>query len=239
MHESKLELMVQGHEIWLEKSKVDGDNVELALLYGHNMRQDGIADAKRLKAFNYHPDGSKSDVAVIPDEKRHLLRFKADTEGSYAVIVDMESSILCKTKDGNKRGPRSQFKDVTYAGAFHQMAKILCPIGGDGKYTGQVVHGILEAVPSKPWCQVGQEIELQVFYEGKPLASEEVKAVSKMYGKEMAAVTTDMEGIAKFKITAEGPWMFLARHRDPSKGVPDQYDEAVFVTTLALEAAKK
>jgi hypothetical protein len=43
------------------------------------------------------------------------------------------------------------------------MAKILCPIGGDGKYSGQVMHGILEAVPSKPWCQVGQETELQVF----------------------------------------------------------------------------
>jgi len=46
----------------------------LELMYGQNMRQDGIADAKRQKAFNYHPDGSKSDLAVIPYEKRHLLR---------------------------------------------------------------------------------------------------------------------------------------------------------------------
>ena len=72
------------------------------------MRQDGIADAKRLKAFNYHPDGSKLDLNLLPDEKRYLLRFKTDKNGSYAAVVDMESSILCKTKDGNKRGPRSQ-----------------------------------------------------------------------------------------------------------------------------------
>jgi hypothetical protein len=88
------------------------------------MRQDGIADAKRLKAFNYHPDGIKSELNLIPGEKRYLLRFQADKNGSYAVVVDMKSSILCKTKDGNKRGgPRSQFKDVTYAEAFHKMAE--------------------------------------------------------------------------------------------------------------------
>ena len=81
MEESKMELMMQGHEIWLEKSKAEGEDVELALMYGHNMRQDGIADAKRLKAFNYHPDGSKFGLNLIPEEKRYLLRFKADKSG--------------------------------------------------------------------------------------------------------------------------------------------------------------
>lgn len=55
MQECKMELMMQGHGIWLEKSKAEGDEVELALVYGHNMRQDGIADAKRLKASTIIP----------------------------------------------------------------------------------------------------------------------------------------------------------------------------------------
>lgn len=236
MEESKMELMMQGHEIWLEKSKAEGEDVELALVYGHNMRQDGIADAKRLKAFNYHPDGSKSDISLIPEEKRYLLRFKADMNGIYSVVVDMESSILCKTPDGNKKGPRSEFKDVTYAGAFHQMAKILCQMGGNGEYNGQVVHGILEAVPSKPWCQVGQEAELQVFYEGRPLAFEDVKAVSRKEGKEMALVKTDEQGKVRIPVTTDGEWMFLVRHKDPSKKVIDMFDESVFVSTLVMEA---
>ena len=236
MEESKMELMMQGHEIWLEKSKTDGEDVELALMYGHNMRQDGIADVNRLKAFNYQPDGRKSYISLIPEEKRYLLRFKADKSGVYAVVVDMESSILCKTPDGNKKGPRSQFKDVTYAGAFHQMAKILCPVGGDGEYDGQVVHGILEAVPNKPWCQVGQEAELQVFYEGKPLASEDVKAVSRKEGKEMALIKTDEQGRVQIPVTTDGEWMFLVRHKDPSKKVIDMFDESVFVSTLVMEA---
>jgi uncharacterized GH25 family protein len=70
--------MMQGHEIWLENSKKDDANVELALVYGHNMRQDGIADIKRLKAFNYNPDGSKSDMDLIPGDKHYILRFAAD-----------------------------------------------------------------------------------------------------------------------------------------------------------------
>jgi uncharacterized GH25 family protein len=236
MEESKMELMMQGHEIWLEKSKAEGGDLELALVYGHNMRQDGIADAKRLKAFNYQPDGSKFELNLIPEEKRYLLRFQADKKGSYVAVVDMESSILCKTPDGNKRGPRSEFKDVTYAGAFHQMAKILCPVGGDGEYNGQVMHGILEAVPIKPWCQVGQEAELQIFYEGKPLAFAEVKAVSKKEGKEMALIKTDEQGKVQIPVTTDGEWMFLVRHKDSSKKVIDMFDESVFVSTLVMEA---
>lgn len=35
----------------LEESKAESEDVELALMHGHNMRQDGIADANRLKAY--------------------------------------------------------------------------------------------------------------------------------------------------------------------------------------------
>jgi uncharacterized GH25 family protein len=236
MEESKLELMIQGHEIWLEKSKVDGEDIELALMYGHNMRQDGIADANRLKAFNYHPDGSKFDLNLIPDKNRYLLKFKADNEGSYTTIVDMGSTILSKTKDGFMKGPRSQFKDVIYAGAYHQMAKILSPVGSNGGFNGRVMHGILETVPVTPWCPAGQEIELQVFYEGKPLAGEDIKAISKIEGKEMSLVKTDEQGIARIPVTRDGEWMFLVRHRDPTKKVSEEFDETIFVSTLVMEA---
>jgi len=236
MQESKMELMMQGHEIWLQSSRSLGDDVELALMYGHNMRQDGIADIKRLKAFNYQPDGGKQNLELIPEETRYLIRFKADKGGAYAVVADMESSILCKTKDGNKRGPRSQFKDVTYAGAFHQMAKTIYPAGCDGEYQGQVVHGILETVPSRSWFSVGSEAEMQVFYEGKPLADEDVKAVSQKLGKEMALVKTDSQGIARIPISTDGEWMFLVRHKDPTKKVNDMFDESVFVSTLVMQA---
>lgn len=37
----KLILMVKGHEIWLEKTMVKGDDVEIGLYFGHVMKMDG------------------------------------------------------------------------------------------------------------------------------------------------------------------------------------------------------
>jgi uncharacterized GH25 family protein len=233
-----LTLMVQGHEIWLEKGKIEDGKVELALLYGHNMRADGIADPERITSFVYSPDGATLEPALTSKEDRHLLTFQAGKEGYYTTIADLASVILSQTKEGYQIGPRFKYKDVIYAGAYHQMAKRIVPIGDTGAYRGEFVHGILEIVPKDIRCEVGSEVKLNVSYEGKNLASAEVKAVSKKKGKEMALVTTDENGIAKVSIACDGEWMFLVRHRDPTKKVSEEYDESVFVSTLVMETVE-
>jgi uncharacterized GH25 family protein len=236
MRDNKLFLMIQGHEIWLEEYASEKSDVELSLVYGHNMRQDGMADSKRLRAFVYLEDGSSSELEIIPSDGRYLLKFKPDRDGYYTAVADMGSIVFSQTKDGYETGPKSQFKDVIYAGAFHQMAKIIVSVGRTGKFEGKLEHGILEIVPKEPHCTVGQEIELQVFYEGKPLCRAEVKAVSKSAGKEIALVRTDEVGIAAIKVTQGGDWMFLVRHRDATKKVAEAFDESVFITTLTMVA---
>lgn len=42
-----------------------------------------------------------------------------------------------------------------------------------------------EIVPKEPFCRAGQEIELSVLYEEKPLASADIKAVSKKEGRRL------------------------------------------------------
>ena len=230
--------MAQGHEMWLEKANIEDGNVELALLYGHNMRVDGIADPERITPIVYSPDGATLEPALTSKEDRHLVTFPGEKEGCYTAIVDLASVILSQTKEGYQVGPRFKFKDVIYAGAYHQMAKRIVPIGDAGGYRGELVHGILEIVPKDVRCEVGGEVELSVYYEGKNLASAEVKAVSKEEGKEMALVTTDDNGIAKVPIACDGEWMFLVRHRDPTKKVSEEYDESVFVSTLVMETVE-
>ena len=230
--------MAQGHEIWLEKAKIEDSGVELALLYGHNMRADGIADPERITSIVYSPDGAILKPAQTSKEDHHLLKFQAEKDGYYTAIVDLASVILSQTKEGYQVGPSFKYKDVIYAGAFHQMAKRTVPIGDAGAYRGELMHGILEIVPKDIRCEVGSEVELNVFYEGKNLVSAEVKAVSKKEGKEIALVTTDESGIAKVPIACEGEWMFLVRHRDPTKRVSEEYDESVFVSTLVMETAE-
>ena len=227
--------MAQGHEMWLERAKIEDGNVELALLYGHNMRTDGIADPEMITPIVYSPAGTTLEPTLTSKEDRHLVTFQVEREGYYTAIVDLASVILSHTKEDWQVGPRFKYKDVIYAGAFHLMAKRIVPIGDAGAYRGELVHGILEIVPEDIRCEVGSEVELSVYYEGKNLASAEVKAVSKEEGKEMALVTTDENGIAKVPIARDGEWMFLVRHRDPTKKISEEYDESVFVSTLVME----
>lgn len=230
--------MIEGHEIWLEKLGIETGNLELALFYGHNMRPDGIADPEKITPLVYAPDGTRFKPTLIPEEDHHLLSFQAEIDGDYTVVVDLAPVIISKMKEGYQIGPRFKFKDVVYAGAFHQMAKKIVSIGDAGVYRGEPLHGILEIVPMDIRCEVGNEVELNVFYGGKNLASAEVKAVSKKEGKEMALVTTDESGIARVPIACEGEWMFLVRHRDATKKVSEEYDETVFVSTLVMETSE-
>ena len=149
-----LTLMAQGHEIWLEKGKIENGNVELALIYGHNMRADGIADPEKITPIVYSPDGAILEPALTSKEANHLLTFQAGKEGYYTTIADFASIIISRTKDGYQFGPRFKYKDVIYAGAYHQMAKRIVPIGEAGVYRSELVHGILEIVPKDIRCEV-------------------------------------------------------------------------------------
>jgi len=236
MQESKMELMMQGHEIWLEKSNAIGEDVEFALMYGHNMRPDGAVDIKRLLANVFDKDGGKVDAELKSDQNVSSLEFKAQKDGFYTAFVDMGVTIWSKNNEGYKEGPKFKYKDVTYAGAFHQMAKYIVAAGDTGEYNSHPLHGILEIVPREPNCVVGSDALFTVMYEDKPLVGVEVKAVSKKEGKEMALIKTDRSGSVRIPITAAGEWMFLARHTDNTKKVNDEFDESVFINTLVMVA---
>ncbi|MGV8090111.1 MAG: DUF4198 domain-containing protein [Methanothrix sp.] len=236
MQERNLSLMIQGHEIWLERSKIENDDVELSLVYGHNMRQDGVADISRFLPFVFLPDGSRGDAVLSAGDDRHSMKFKAENAGHYTAFVDMGTTVWSQTKDGYNQGPKFQFKDVIYAGAYNQMAKTIISAGNGSDYIGRPLHGILEIVPKEPFCRAGQEIELSVLYEEKPLASADIKAVSKKEGREIGSARTDENGVARIPIDVDGGCMFLARHADGTKRVNEEFDETVFVNTLVLES---
>jgi uncharacterized GH25 family protein len=234
----KMILMVGGHEIYLETASVNDNKAELILGYGHNMQRDGSPDARLVTTTAYTPAKEKLSPAFDTKEDYHVIKFDCEESGYYTVVADLSPMVYSNTKEeGFKEGPRNMYKDVIYAGAWHQMAKTVIAAGSPGDYTPEHLHGILDIIPKEASLVNGTDIELSLFYEGNPLANSEIKAVSASTGKEMALVATDEDGIARIPINAEGEWMFLSRHRDPSKGMDDMYDEAVFVTTLVMRTS--
>lgn len=225
-----------GHEIWLGEARLNGDQAEVALIYGDNMRPDGALDPKRINPTVYKPDGSTLKPAVSSEKDKHRLTFPCAGDGCYTATVDLVPVIITQDKEGYHIGPKYQFKNVTYSGAIIQMAKRILIVGDGQLQLKEPVHGILEIVPRKLRFSQGEVAEIRVFYEGKPLAAAEVKAISEKEGKVMAETKTDDQGWAKIPLTVAGDWMFKVLHRDPTKKVNDEFDTTNFVTTLVIEA---
>ena len=235
----KLILMVKGHEIWLEKTMVKDDDVEIGVYFGHMMKADGCPEVAKVLPSVYAPDGEKIPAVLAAKNEAIELKFKVGTPGYYTIMADLSPEIYSNTKkEGFKSGPKKMYNDAVYAGAWHQMAKAVVTIGENGGYIAGHTAGILDLLPGEITARVGTPLTLTVFYEGKKLEGAEVKAISKKEGKEMAVLVTDKDGVVNVPITEEGKWMFLVRHRDESKGVEDEFDEMVFVTTYTLEAVK-
>jgi uncharacterized GH25 family protein len=203
------------------------------------MKMDGCPDVSKVSPSVYAPDGKKIPSLLGAKNEALELKFIADRPGAYTIIADLSPEIYSNTKkEGFKSGPKKMYKDAVYAGAWHQMAKMVLTIGENGEYNGGHIAGILDIFPSELTARVDKTLALTVFYEGKKLEGAEVKAISKKEGKEMAALVTDKDGVVNVPVTEDGKWMFLVRHRDESKCVKDEFDEMVFVTTYTLEAAK-
>jgi len=229
----QLSRMVQGHEIWMENPSTDGREAKVDLRYGHNMVSDGIPPEHMVNPVVYTPSGLRLKPWATKEKDCYTMTFAAPMGGNYTVLV-ASSAIWNKNTEGWGMGPKYKFKDVTYSGAFHQMAKKIVHVG-DGNGIGEpVVHGILELVPERTSLRVGDKAMVEVLYEGKPLANASFKAYSKSNRKENMLVTDD-SGKVFIPIDQEGDWMFLVRHRDETKKVNEEFDETVFVTTLVME----
>lgn len=224
--------------MWLEAPVIKANNAELMLAYGHNLKIDGCPDKDKLSAMVFGK-GMNAMPRLKKSNDYYSMKFKVETPGIYATFVDMSPLVLTNTKEKSyQRGPKSVYKDAVYAGAWHQMAKTIIRAGDGARYRPSHDHGILDIIPDRIILKSGGTVRLTVLYEGKPLPGIEVKAVSRKEDGEVATVRTDKSGNALMPVPTDGLWLYLVRHKDAAKGVPDQYDEAIFVTTLTLEAAK-
>lgn len=227
-----------GQEIWLEKSRVIGNVVDLAIFYGHDMHTGGVPEVEKITPFVYSPDGETLIPSVMLKKDRYILNFRMAKRGHYIVIVDFAPVIFSQIRGNAVKSLKYSPHDILYSGSFRQTAKIIVSTDDAGDYLGRPVHGALEIVPKTCRLKMGGEIELSVFYEGEKLPLAEIKAVSKKDGRKATVVKTDENGIARIPITCEGEWLFLARHRDRKRSMENEYDESVFINTLVMDAGK-
>jgi uncharacterized GH25 family protein len=84
----------------------------------------------------------------------------------------------------------------------------------------------LEIIPYKnpPFLNVGDEMEVQLLYNGKPLARNRIMATHETYSTKpddyAQTRVTDSNGKARFKITNPGIWLIRSNHMIAVKGDP-------------------
>ena len=231
--------IVRGHEVWLEQDKRHahvGDTVECKLLLGHNMAVDGMADIENVKAAIIDPANERRDLAVGAGDDCLIVRFDPVLDGYHTVAVEYDAGIYTVTDDGWQRGPKSDYENVIRSGYYYQYAKLIVSVGHGGpKDLNSIPGHELEIVPiGFRHYHTGEEIELQVMYDGAALAGAVIDAACGGDGGDAASATTDSDGVASIKLDKSGNWMFKVRHTDPGKGVDGQYDEKVMTAVLSV-----
>lgn len=233
------DLMVYGHEGWLECSHTHGHpgkKAEVLLKWGHNMQADGLCRKEGLKAWVINPEGEKAELDVAegsPDY--YLLSFVPEKEGLYRVVAQLENFYSIDIEGKHRQGSRRECPDAVESVAYTQIYSTVVPVGHG--LTGNVCPaGTLMEIGPKEWLgwQAGSDLELEVSMNQLPMADQEViMAVNGPEGYNSSRITTDKKGSARVNLQNPGKYLFLARTSFPDQ-VAGSHEKRQVTGTLTV-----
>jgi uncharacterized GH25 family protein len=188
-------------------------------------------------------------LAALPPERellfiKPILSRTADRRGP--VLVAMEHDFI------HTEFPRSQFleyiqhegldvrppqragraRDVErerYARALKSLVQVGRPAGGDlyRRVLGQTLEIVLLQNPYT--LNPGDTLDVQVLFEGRPLAGRQVTALNRQGQGPVSAMRarTNAQGVARFTLDRAGTWLVRLVHMLPCTGRPDADCELV------------
>ena len=233
----KMPEIVRGHEIWIEHDMRHvhvGETVECKLLFGHNMKVDGLAVVENVKATVFNKANEKCDLVVDAGDNCLIARFTPEVDGYHTVAVEYDAGIYTVTDEGWQKGLKKNYKNVKSSGYYYQYAKTI--ISGHGsKNLNPVIGHELEIIPVDfRHYHAGEEIQLKVLYDRAALIEGVITAAFGGSEGDAVEATTDSYGNALIKLDKSGNWMFKVRHADPGKSIEDQFDEKVITASLTV-----
>lgn len=228
-----LSRMIYGHETWLENVRKEGGKIVVDGMYGHHMVNDrAMPDVYSNIALFGDRGRIENGFELSVEDNCKRLRFDDTGDAVYTVYYDSNNVPWIKNDEGWAMGVKRDFSNVTYAAAYNLLAKKI--VSRDGN-PGSVVCAVLDIMPDTVRPAVGSKVKVQILYEGKPLPKAKVMVFRKG-ASEAEKYTADGQGRFEFPVEEAGTYMVIAKHADESKAVEDEYDEAVFESTLVIEA---
>ena len=224
------------HEFWIEPATFHppvGKSLDVRLLVGQEFRGDTMiylpesferfitVNARGTRNIPGLP-GDDPAARLTPDEPG--LLFVAYQSTRYSLDMDaptFEKYLEKEGLDGIRvlRAQRGE-RDKPAREVYSRCAKSLLAVGGrdEGLDAKKPIGLRLEIVPLTPIYQLkrGQALEVQLLYEGRPLANAKLVAFSKKKLKSQPVQRTDAQGRARFVLPHAGVWMLSAVHMIPA-----------------------
>ncbi|MHB9073148.1 MAG: DUF4198 domain-containing protein [Desulfobaccales bacterium] len=213
------------HDAWVAK---EADI--LVVKYGHGDKIDPYKPAFVTVAKAYDISGKEIGVTIKPEENRAVL---VPAQAPALVSITYNSGAWVKTPEGwkniSKREAMKEGKAVLESDKSIKYSK------GLWQWSDRFDKPLgvkMELVPLKnPLAlKVGDNLPLQVLYEGKPLAGVAVRGEGAKDGAK-----TDQNGQVEVPITKSGLNVLAATNKTPTPNDPDA-EKLVEVTNFSFEA---
>lgn len=187
----------QAHETWL--AKIHG---QPTVMYGHEESATDPYNPATVTEARAYKNGKPAEVAIVRHNTARFATLKADAPGLLTAIK--EDGFWTKAKDGTWHNlPKDQLP--AGAEAERSMRAKSFPTAYLNKREPVKRLGYeLEIVPAVNPATLaqGEQLTVQVFYKGKPLA--DAKVATNVFDKKAPKVTTDSEGRATFAVASDG-----------------------------------
>ncbi len=238
------DLMVYGHEGWLEPSTThihEGDTVQLYFNWGHNMVSDGLARKDGLSAFFVSPDGKQQDLSVSGQEDNcYVFNVVPETSGLYHFVCKYVGSYVVDQEGNYHIGNLKDFPDAKTASLYTQFSHLALRVGhGPSENQMDTMPELdLRLIP-EGWKHphTGDEILFNLEYDLKPLPETKVNlthAPDNGGDVNYKIFETDDQGNFNVKFEEPGRYLLIARHKSPDT-VSDLYTDASLTTTCFLK----
>lgn len=233
------DLMVYGHEAWLEMGASHGHTGEetmIYLKYGHNMKIDGLARREGFEAVAIHPGEFREEIDIVGGTPEyHLLKFTPTVEGFYGVVAIQLGNYAIDKAGKYHRGTREDYPEAVKAVFYQQFAQIIVPAGHDLEKEPPATRLPLE-IRAGRWKQhrAGDTLDLTVMYRNEPLDGAIVDIASDgPGGYKQRQEMTGSGGALNITVSEPGRYLLVARHRIPV-GDDGLSDEMSLTATLSL-----
>lgn len=241
-----------GHNLWLNPEThypETGRSIEIGIGWGHAFTEDRTDESVRddliHKISAIGPDGREIGLERKSPE-RYMLSI--DKPGLYVVSARTRPGAFTMTPEGRKWGDKTEV-DRAIRCVAHRITAQTVIIAGSGEpdlSAGSPLPLSVKLLADPSTLEKGDELPVQLLFEGEPLGNADLKARYAGYeheeeghghghGAYPVETSTDGQGTAHLSLTASGYWIVQVSHRPPYPDT-DVCDEYMYNLAFTLSS---